>query len=462
MSSTILETRTELKPWQQAAVDKLSKLRVGALYMDMGTGKTRTALELAKTRIAKNKIDRVLWLCPYSIQKNITDDFDKHCVKWDHIIKICGIETLSSSVKANAELLQYVSNNRVFLVVDESSLVKNHKALRSESIERIAMKCPYRVILNGTPISKNEKDLYMQWRILDWRILGYQSFWSFSANHIEYDDRGRVRRCLNVSTLTDKIAPYTYQVKREECMTLPEKEFYRISYDIGDRRQQYINVMDDYLNYLDERDPSTLYKLFTALQLVVSGKDILSSPSDPLWSVSVFENQQDNPRIQCLIEVILDYIGSEKCIIFCKYTEEIKDIFQILINRGYKATKFYGGMSKKQRDASIKMYRDDAQFFIANKSCAAFGLNLQFCHNEIFYSNDWDYATRIQAEDRVHRLGQENIVNIYDIYADGTIDERIIECLSRKEMLLDSFQRKIKENTITKDVLKELLCRKSI
>ena len=83
------------------------------------------------------------------------------------------------------------------------------------------------------------------------------------------------------------------------------------------------------------------------------------------------------------------------------------------------------------------------KYFIANKVCAGYGLNLQFCHNAIYYSNDWDYATRIQSEDRIHRYGQEEKVEITDIYAANTLDERIIQCLSKKERLIDSFKKSI-------------------
>lgn len=86
----------------------------------------------------------------------------------------------------------------------------------------------YKPILNGTPLSKNEKDLYQQWRILDRHILGYSSFWSFAANHIEYDSKVRIRRCLNLDYLSEKIAPYTFQVKRNECVGLPAKNYKKV------------------------------------------------------------------------------------------------------------------------------------------------------------------------------------------------------------------------------------------
>ena len=65
-----MEFLTDLLPHQVSAVDKLKKLKVGALFMEQGTGKTRTALELVQIRLNKGKIDHVLWLCPCSVKEN--------------------------------------------------------------------------------------------------------------------------------------------------------------------------------------------------------------------------------------------------------------------------------------------------------------------------------------------------------------------------------------------------------
>ena len=77
---------------------------------------------------------------------------------------------------------------------------------------------------------------------------------------------------------------------------------------------------------------------------------------------------------------------------------------------------------------------------MANKACGAYGLNLQFCHNVIFYSNDFDYATRQQAEDRVHRIGQTHDVRIYDVACSDTIDEFINRNLGGKDSMVQNFK----------------------
>lgn len=409
----------------------------------MGTGKTRTALELIKIRLDKGKVNHILWLCPCSVKENLRRDIVKHTGEFDDtIFTICGIETLSSSIRTNSKLLNLVQNKNCYLIVDESNLVKNNLAKRTKNIIRLAEYCKYKLILNGTPISRCEKDLFSQWYILDWRILGYQSFWSFAANHLEYDERipGKINKCLNTDYLVKKIAPYTYQVRKDECLDLPPKTYETVYFDLEYKQEvEYERVKELFLSDVDEFEPNTIYRLFTALQLVLSGKRITSGLRQSIKSENMFKSPKDNPRIQCLLN-LLD--TDEKIIIFCKYTQEIKDICSVL---GERAVPYYGELNQKQRQHNLDLFRENKQFLVANKTCAGYGLNLQFCAYEIYYSNDWDYATRSQSEDRVHRIGQSENVHIIDICASNKLDERILSCLWRKENLVDSFKREIEE-----------------
>ena len=149
-------------------------------------------------------------------------------------------------------------------------------------------------------------------------------------------------------------------------------------------------------------------------------------------------------RLQALKDVI-DKIGPEKAIIFVKYKSEAEEIMNLLKSHGRSCVEFTGRCSAKQRQINRECFRDEAQFLVANKVCGAYGLNLQFCHNVIFYNNDFDYATRAQAEDRVHRYGQTHEVDIYDICASGTIDSFIRENLLKKENLADAFRKNVEQ-----------------
>jgi len=114
---------TVLQFQQTKAVAKLKKVKVGALYMEQGTGKTRTMLELIDMRLQKGKINHVIWLCPCSAKENLRKEFIKHTgSEQNELITICGIETLSSSIRENSRLLKLVQKKNCYIIADESEL----------------------------------------------------------------------------------------------------------------------------------------------------------------------------------------------------------------------------------------------------------------------------------------------------------------------------------------------------
>ena len=275
---------TPLLPQQEQAVEKLKRLKVGALFMDMGTGKTRTALELINLKMQLGKFEQILWLCPCSVKRNLEVDIIKHIGEMPDYIRIEGIESISASGRIYMDCHGYVNEKPTMLIVDESNMVKNPKAIRSQRIVNLSKICKYKLILNGTPVSRNEADLFNQFFILDPRILGYNSYYSFAANHLVYKEikaggrkirTNQIVRVLNTDYLAERIAPYTYQITKEECMTLPDKKYMSCVFDLTrEQKQHYESVKFHYLAEVDELDSTTIYRLFTALQHVASGRTV--------------------------------------------------------------------------------------------------------------------------------------------------------------------------------------------
>ena len=427
--------------------------------MEQGTGKTRTALEFIKYRFDRGKINKVLWLCPCSVKFNLKKDIIRHTGDaQENLIKIMGIESLSSSLKINEEAENYMKSGKVMMIVDESLLIKNYKAKRTQNIIALSKYACYKLILNGTPLARNESDLFAQWYFLDWRVLGYRGYYSFAANHLEYDDYGRIRNVLDIDVLANKIAPYTYQVKKKECLDLPNKNYRPVYYELDDESIDYYNnAIMTFEELIDEEHPSTIYRFFTALQDVLSGQKV-TLVNDHIDTSPIYKDPEKNPRVQILLEEVNDY---EKTIIFCKYTHEINDLEKVLKKHfGEDSTvKFYGEMSLNDRNNSVEKFEknDKTLFFLANKSCGAYGLNLQFCNKMIFYSNDWNLGTRMQAEDRIHRIGQSKRVEIIDIIADCTLDENIQRSLEKKRNLLNGLSDEIdkRKDNLMMDILKD-------
>lgn len=458
---------------QREAVNKLQDIKVGALYMEMGTGKTRTALELTVERLRKEKVDCILWLCPVNVKRTIADEVEKHLdgatyqlvdstgIKKDADIYIAGIESTSQSDRTMFHLYNLVNNKDCFVVVDESSLIKNYEAKRTQHIWRLGEQCGYKLILNGTPVTNTEEDLYCQWYFLDWRILGYSSYYSFAANHLEFhDEYNHVVKAHDTELLVEKISPYTYQVAKSECLDLPQKNYSTRWTRLSLKQQKvYQEAANDLLMdvTLDQFESYTLFRLFTALQKVVSG--IHYNSNKP-----IFSKPEENIRVKTLLNILKD-IPNEKTIIWCKYQYEINVLKKVLKEKygKEKVAEFWGELSEKKRNDEIDKFRNNARFLVANKSCGAFGLNLQFCSYAIYYSNDFNWATRKQSEDRLHRAGQTENVHIIDIICENTIDERIRDTLLSKDSLIKKFKKQIDKFKDKPDIERWLKkCQRSI
>lgn len=440
--------KTKMLDYQRKAYDKLRRLKVGALFMDMGVGKTRVALELIADRINANKVQFVIWLCPCSVKEDIANNISTHSdLVEGKQLHICGIETLSTSISENIKLLNIVESTDTFLIIDESSLVKNPYTLRSKNIVRIAEKCHYKLILNGTPITRNEADLFNQFYILDWRILGYKSYWSFDANHVVRDDKNpkRIKKINNIDYLAKRIAPYTYECKKEDVLILPDKRYYQNTFYMTNwQEENYAYAITELLDEIDEFHPETIYQFLGALQSIISGfklKIVYNNRRAHIIPAYGFDKPLDNPRIRTMRECLPE---DEKCIIFCNYVREIEEVAQMLNEEKCgNAVKFYGEMNLKKRNQSLELFRNKSQYFVAHKQCGAYGLNLQFCNHVIFLSHDWNWGTREQAENRVHRIGQNDDVYITDVVCSRSIDIKILDCLNRKENLSNEFKNNL-------------------
>ncbi len=463
-------TKTSLMSHQREAVTKVRPSRVGALFMDMGTGKSRTTIELANLRACK--IDKVVWFTPVSLKLSVAEEIRKHtdCTDiyvFDHKTNsrnlpkvrwyVIGIESMSSSNRVVAAVNKLITT-RTMVVLDESSYIKGHNSKRTERLTYICSQAKYRLILTGTPLSQGVVDLFAQMRFLSPKILGYSSFYSFAANHLEYSERfpGMIVQAHNTEWLAAKINLYTYQVRKKDCIDLPSKH-YSTKWFYMSREQQYWyeDLKNEFLMNVDpdDWDSYKLFQLFSSLQQVVSGfyNQKRRRAEDVL-------HEFDNERPEVLAEIVNCLPDDEQVIIWAKFIYDIKQITKALEDKTYAL--YTGQQNEKQKEkAKLSFKAGDAQFFIATPSSGGHGLTLNEASTVIFYNNSFKYSERIQAEDRCHRIGQDKKVHYIDIVCENSIDERIMDAISSKEGTLHSFQKEIDAAQGDKDKLKELIRR---
>lgn len=456
-----MNSRTELLEFQRSAVEKLGSIRLGALFMEMGTGKSRTAIELALRR--RNRIRNVVWFCPVALKLTIQHEILKHtdcapsdiCV-FDHRITddalpaafwyIIGIESMSASARVVLATHKLISPDTM-VIVDESSYIKGHRAMRTRRITAFSEEARYRLILTGTPISQGVVDLYAQMAFLSPKILGYRSFYSFAANHLEYSDLypGLIVESHNTEYLAAKIAPYVYQITKEECLVLPDKCYStRIFAMSWQQRELYEDAKNEILLDLDpeEFNGIAIFRLFTALQQITCGFWNRRNRAGDMQLIEIAHH-----RTGILLDVVRSLPPDAKCIIWAKYQYDITGIGTALQEEYGEASVafFHGRLNERQRNAQVALFRADARFFVATQSCGGHGLTLNEASHVIFYNNAFKYSERLQAEDRCHRIGQESKVLYIDIRCADSIDDRIHNALAAKGSAVEAFKHEVDE-----------------
>jgi len=138
-------------------------------------------------------------------------------------------------------------------------------------------------------------------------------------------------------------------------------------------------------------------------------------------------------RLSAMMECIEEVSG--KIIIWSRFRYDIVHIQRELAKVYGKdsVVSYYGDTSDQDRQIAIDRFQNgNARFFVANPATAGYGLTLTEANTVIYYANDFNLETRIQSEDRCHRIGQKNPVTYIDLIAEGTIDEKIVKALRDK------------------------------
>lgn len=459
--------KTNLFKHQKQAFDKLKNLKACALFMDMGTGKTRTALELIQYKLNKGKITRVFWICPCSTKKNLISDINKHSIFsvayieniQDEFICIIGSETISQSNKYYLKLVNLIKQNKnSMILLDESHMFKNHKALRTERILELSNKVNNRIILTGTPITQGIWDLYSQFYFLHPKILGYNSFYAFATNHLEYSEHnpGQIVATHNTDYITKKVNPYIYQITKKECLDLPPKT-YSDAYFLFDEEQHkvYDKVKEYFINKIsiDDFNGQYILNMLNYLHRVASGYIDLTV-MDEAWSyirgnyvkATEFKFKSYNRATETVEQLKLTPKGS-KTIIWHKFNSDLELLQHVLNEEKIKYVYINGKMTLKERDKVIEQFKtsNDINTLVININVGNLGLNLQEANYMIYYNSTFDYAKRIQSEDRIYRIGQNKNCHIIDISSYSGIDYMIEKSISNKSNLVKEIKKQINE-----------------
>lgn len=385
--------------------------------MKQGTGKTRVAINL----IATTEVEFVLFVCPFSIKGTLKREIE--LCSLDKPYEIIGYQTISSSDCQYLKLVNKVKEKKVFIVADESIFIKNDDSKRFLRLMELGKYCEYKLILNGTPITKNEWDIYNQMNFLSHKIINRSKgeFLNTFFTHIIYKRR---------------MGKY--------------KDFYTLS---------KVNI--DYLKklmypYVFECDLSFEYKI-KETNITIPASEEARSRYNRSKAILMNAIQKGECEVSMFINLALDCFTDEErhlqiashlkgqTIVFCSLLKEVENIAKKI-----KCYLITGDTPLEERERILTHFKNDNIPLLMTFGTGAYGLNLQFCQKIAFASLTYDYGKLEQAKMRIKRLGQTkeieytyftSTLGIYNLINDNIQKKRTLHDLMIKGLEGDTFEK---------------------
>jgi hypothetical protein len=452
--------------------------------MDMGTGKSKVILDEFGEREQAGELQDLLVIAPAGcianwyvdrgedepceLRKHLSPDLFERLVyapfragqgaqardRLERMLACTGrpralfvnVEALSS-VKAAVEVCKrFLARGGCLMAVDEATKIKNWQAARTKKVIELGELASARRIMTGLVTPRSPMDLFSQFQFLDWRILGFRSFYGFRARHAVmrqmevggYEHRRNIRVIVgyrNLEELQKKIAPYSYRVLKDDCLDLPKKIYLPMREVVltAQQKRMYHEMTEFATAALDKETHVTATMVLTQrlrLDQLLCG--IVKDENG-------VEHEIDENRTAALLEVLEEY-GGEKATIWTTHDPCIRRIAAKLREEyGADAVAQFWGGNRATRDEDERRYKTDkrCRYMVATPRAGGMGNTWVVAGLNVYYNNSDDLQDRLQSEDRTHRDGLMGPGGagkaVYaDLCAPGTIDMKKIKTLRAK------------------------------
>jgi SNF2 family DNA or RNA helicase len=449
---------------QQAYLQRFWDFPVAALFADMGTGKSFMLINNAAMLYDKGKINAVLVVAPKGVYRNWYDtEIPKHLP--EHIVHRMAIWSPSprkaeakalddlfvstedlkilcmnveafSTAKGTAFAKRFLFVHDAMMIIDESTTIKTPGSARSKNTEKVGRGARFRRIATGSPVTKSPMDLYQQCAFLSDGCLNISSYYAFQARYAVVVERQLASHSFKqivgyrrLDELKEKLDRFSFRVKKEECLDLPDKLYVKREVDLTDEQVKAYNDMKAVaMALIDGGMVSTVNALTQLMRLhqIVCGHVKLDDGTI---------KELPNKRIDELMAIVEETDG--KMIIWANYRHDIEAI-KLALQKEYgmnSVATYFGDTEAEERQRIVNRFQDpndELRFFVGNPSTGGYGLTLTAAATMVYYSNSFDLEKRLQSEDRAHRIGQTKNVTYIDLIAPGTVDEKIVKALRNK------------------------------
>tara|TARA_B100000700_G_scaffold331737_1_gene467781 strand:+ start:12482 stop:13852 length:1371 start_codon:yes stop_codon:yes gene_type:complete len=444
---------------QSRALDKCGGRGEFGYWMEMGLGKTAVALSDFLELWLNHDVDILIVICPNTLKRNWAKEaetwlkMDPNIRVWPELgsvidmpnIFIINYETLIYS--GGEEVDRLINRYRCMVVLDESIMIKNHKAKKTKWLLQRKTLMEYRRCLSGSPIVQGPHDLWAQLTFLS--ANGKSNYFAF-RNYFCRMGGWQGKQVLGVKKdreleLANMVDQVGFRARKDEWTDLPPKIYTERRFDLTrDQTAHYTTMRDDLIAYVqgEEIEVHMVITKIMKLQQISSGW-VNSEEGEPI------KIPGKNPKLDLLLE--LYETRDTPIVVNAHYRHSIQDIFDALDKKKIPYSFITGGMQDEDIEAEkFKFNTGEADIIICQVRSAKYGHTLlgtedNRCATAVYYENNYSLDDRIQSEDRIHRHGQTNDSVLY-IDLIGTEEEiDIIKCLQHKsnvaQSIIDYFRR---------------------
>lgn len=456
---------------QETAYAKGREMDVFALFCDMGTGKT--LIDITDTEARKSFPCLIVVRGDGALKDNWKLEIKKFTGK-DNVGILRGTVTQKRKILSRLDLYDYVITNYESLrslylelvscpfkkiTFDESSQIKNPKAKCTHYASLLASRIPVRRILTGTPNPNTPLDLFSQFYCLNPQILKFtarpgakkpvsNAFFGFKHKYAEIEYQyhyGRKHEAVKVDKDTKRpvyknldelkrlIEPYCFTIKKKDCLDLPEELYMTRKVKMAEEQDRiYKELSKEFVAEIPENQfisVSNCLAKMTRLQQILGGNVVLD---DGAGKRRIAENKTSE------VFNILEEVGDNKAVIWCRFIDEIVYLREQLTIAGYKVLTYYGDTDDKGAVYN-EILAGNYDVIISNPQSGGMGLNFTTANYSIYYSRSFSFSEYMQSKDRIYRIGQDKKVTHIILMTEGTLEESLNAALDVKREFHELF-----------------------
>lgn len=441
-TSNNLETYpSKIIPWnhQKQAFHFLKNLDSAGIFMEMGTGKTKVAVDLVNYK----NVNKILVVCPKRVINVWKREIETHSLKNYNIIIL-----EKGNATKKAELLEQVSTyERVFVVInydmvwrepiaktlfkfgfemiiaDEMHRIKSPKGRASNYMHRIGKETKYKLGLTGTPIPNSPIDIYAQYRFIEPTIFGtnYNNFLEKYTIRGGYEGKQIIGFC-NQEELTNKIYQIAFRVKSKDVLDLPQPINESIYFDLDSKSRNLYNQI--LKKAVAEYNNSKIITENVLVQLV----RLQQITSGYIPVENGFTEYLNTAKQDLLKDILLDTDKTEHVIAFYRFVPERDSI-----KKACKELKHdYFEMSGQVN--TFEAWKKNPGGVIAVQiQSGGEGEDFTISSKTVYYGLSYSLKDYLQSKFRTLRPGQSRQPIYYHLLANDTVDEKIMQALIQKK-----------------------------